>query len=66
MGKRRRFKQTTSLKDRLSDFMTGMRERADIAPPGPERDELLKNVKKAEVAMEIERWASSPELQPPK
>jgi hypothetical protein len=32
-----------------------MRERAELVPPGPERDELLKKVKKAENAVEMEQ-----------
>jgi hypothetical protein len=43
-----------------------MRARAQLVPPGPERDELLKKAKKAETAMEVEGWANSPGLQPPK
>jgi hypothetical protein len=35
-------------------------------PTGPERDELLKKAKKAEPAIEMEGWANSSELRPPK
>jgi hypothetical protein len=43
-----------------------MRERAELAPPGRERDALLKKVKKAETAMEVEqRVNSSGQQEPP-
>lgn len=63
---RRRFKQTTSLQDRLSDFISGARSDADGAPSGADQYELLKKIRQAETAANIERWATSPELQPPK
>jgi hypothetical protein len=37
-----------------------MRGRADIMPPGPERDKLLAKIQKAENAAEIEGWANRP------
>lgn len=46
MKKRRCFKQSLSLYDRLSAFIHAMRERAELVGPGPERDEILKKVKK--------------------
>ena len=35
-------------------------------PEGPAREELVKKIRQAETASEIEGWANSPELQPPK
>jgi hypothetical protein len=35
-------------------------------PDGPERNELLKKIRRAEAAANIEAWANSPGLQPPK
>ncbi|WP_292617520.1 MULTISPECIES: hypothetical protein [unclassified Nitrobacter] len=47
-------------------FIHAMRERAELAPPGRERDALLKKVKKAETAMEVEqRVNSSGQQEPP-
>jgi hypothetical protein len=66
MSHRRRFKQTTPLKERLSAFITAMQERAEIAPPGPERDEMLKKVQAAQTAVEIDGWTNSHDLQPPR
>jgi hypothetical protein len=66
MLERRRFKQSIPLKERLSAFIRALRERAELVPPGPERDELVKKARKAETAVEIDGWANSTELQPPK
>lgn len=62
---RRRFKQTTSLKDRLTAFAEEARARARSVN-GPERDELLKKARRADTAAHINDWANSRELQPPK
>lgn len=53
------FQTIDSLEDRLFAFIHAMRERAELVPPGPERDELLKKVKKAENAVEVEQRVSS-------
>lgn len=66
MKHRRRFRHPIPLQDRLSAFVQAMRARAQLVPPGPERDELLKKAKKAEVAMRIEGWAKSSGLKSPK
>jgi hypothetical protein len=66
MSRRSRFEQSIPLKDRLSAFIRAMRERAALIPPGPEREEMLKKAKRAEAAQEIEDWANSSGLQPPK
>jgi hypothetical protein len=65
MQQRRRFKQTTSLKDRLLSFSREMHDKAAELRPGPERDELLKRARRADTAAHIDEWASSPGLQPP-
>ncbi len=53
-------KQTRSLQDRLAEFAEEARNEAAGLPDGPERDRLLKTVKKAEAASEMESWASPP------
>jgi hypothetical protein len=63
---RRRFKQTTSLKDRLASFARQAREKASRLRPGHEQDALLKKARQADTAAHLDEWASSPELQPPK
>jgi hypothetical protein len=66
MPQRRRFKQLQCLKDRLTVYIRVMQERADIAQPGPERGEVLKKVRSAQAALEIDGWTNSRDLQPPK
>jgi hypothetical protein len=66
MQMRRRFKQTVSLHNRLSEFVADTRAKADSVPDGPERNQLLKKIRQAEAAANIEPWANSPRLQPPK
>jgi hypothetical protein len=63
---RRRFKQTQSLKERLSVFAKLMRERAALMPTGAEKAATLAKAEQAEIAADIERWANSAEPRPPK
>jgi hypothetical protein len=65
MLKRRRFKQTLSLQDRLATWAEEVREQAAKLPPGPERDALLKKLRQADTAAHLDDWANSPGLQPP-
>ena len=66
MQKRRRFRQVLSLKERLLSFAEEMRERASELPPGPEREDVLKKARQAEIATHLDEWANSPGLQPPR
>ena len=66
MQRRRRFKQQTTLQDRIAEWATGVREQANEMQPGPERDELLMKLHQAETAMHLEDWANSTGLQAPK
>lgn len=50
MLKRRRFKQSTSLRDRLTAWAEAVRQQAAGLPPGPERDALLKKAGQADTA----------------
>jgi hypothetical protein len=61
-----RFKQTKSLQDRLSEFIADARAKVLSMPESKDRDALLKKIRQAETAANIEGWASSPGLQPPK
>ena len=56
MLKRRRFKQTLSLKDGLLHFAHETREKAEALPPRPARDQLLKKESQAETAAEKDGW----------
>jgi hypothetical protein len=66
MQKRRRFKQTEPLASRLGVFAQLMRERAEFMPDGQVRSDTLAKADQAEATATLERWLSSPELQPPK
>ena len=52
---RRRFKQTTTLQERIAEFEKTIRERADAAPEGKERDALLKRLRSADTASKLDR-----------
>jgi hypothetical protein len=62
---RRRFKQQTSLQDRLATFAKLARERALLLQPGAERDELLRKARQADTAAHLNEWTNSPGLRPP-
>ncbi|MBR0827207.1 hypothetical protein JQ596_16880 [Bradyrhizobium manausense] len=62
MKHRRRFKQATTLHDRLAKFAKDMRERAEVLPPGSERDELIKRARNAEAAARIDALLPPPKL----
>ena len=66
MKTRRRFKQTTSLKDRLACFASEIREKASQLPPGAEKEAMLKKASQADTAAHLDDWANSRGLQPPK
>jgi hypothetical protein len=65
MQRRRRFKQQTSLQDRIAEWAAGVRDQISRMNPGPERDELIKKLRQTETAMHLENWPKSPGLQPP-
>jgi hypothetical protein len=63
---RRRFKQTFSLEERLSQEAERAKATAKTLPDGTERDLLLKKAREAEAAAHINEWLSSPGLRPPR
>jgi hypothetical protein len=65
MQRRRRFKQTVPLTERLQKWAEDVREEADKLPPGPEREALLKKARQADTASHLDDWANSTGLQPP-
>ena len=65
MQKRRRFKQTTTLRERLADEAERCREEAHKLAPGPRRDMLLRQARRDETAMQIDSWLRSPGLRAP-
>jgi hypothetical protein len=66
MKTRCRFKQVTSLKDRLIQEAESLRKQAQEMPPGAPRDELLRKALQAETAARVDDWLASPGLQPAK
>jgi hypothetical protein len=61
---RRRFKQTKSLEERLSEEAKRLREEAKSLPHGAVREALLRKARQAETASRMNEWLSSPGLQP--
>jgi hypothetical protein len=61
---RRRFKQTTSLTERLHQFADEARAEAGRLPAGEARDQALAKVQVTERALQMEGWLSSPGLKP--
>ena len=61
MIRRRRFKQTTSLEDRLVMDAKRSSERARELPPGKERDRLLEKARQDET---VAGWCTSSAPQP--
>jgi hypothetical protein len=62
MQQRRRFNQTRSLKERLSEEAERLREDAKSLPPGIVRDMLLRKARQCETASHAIEWLSSPGL----
>jgi hypothetical protein len=65
MMKRRRFKQTTSLSERLVQNVEQLEAKLATLPPGPERDRLVRQIRQNEIAANIDQWLKSTGLQPP-
>ena len=57
--RRRRFKQTTTLAQRLTEQASRLRERATTLSPGQEQSQLWRKVHQAEAALRIEEWLSA-------
>ena len=64
MQKRRRFKQTTTLEQRLAGQAMRLREEAGSLPPGPARAAIERRAQQADVAAHLSEWLTSPGLQP--
>ena len=63
---RRRFEQTLSFPDRLTQEAERLREEAEKLPHGEEREALLRKARQADTALHMDEWLSSPGLQAPK
>ena len=65
MLKRRRFKQTSSLSERLIEDVEQLKRKLETLPPGTERDLIIRRIRQNETAAHIDEWLRSPGLQPP-
>ena len=63
--KRRRFKQTVNLEERLAEEAKRLRAQADRLPPGAEREALLRKARRCDTGAHMSQWLQSPGLQPP-
>jgi hypothetical protein len=55
-----------SFQERLSAFAEDERKRAKLLLPGPDRDLALQKIRQAEAASNLDYWANSAALRPPK
>ncbi|MGF6433284.1 hypothetical protein [Bradyrhizobium elkanii] len=65
MQKRRRFRQTQSLEERLTDEAKSLREEAKTLPPCARKEALLRKARHDETAAHLTEWLTSPGLKPP-
>lgn len=65
MQQRRRFKQTSSLEERLAKEAKRLREEAQALPPSLERDVILRKARQAETGSHMSEWLASPGLRRP-
>lgn len=61
---RRRIKQSVSFKQRLADEAARFRKAAEELPPGTARELLMKRVRQAEAAMQMNDWLATPGAAP--
>ncbi|WP_371260735.1 hypothetical protein [Bradyrhizobium sp. WSM2793] len=65
MTKRRRFKQTRSLEERLAEEAQRLREEASLLPHGPLREQVIRKARQCETGSHMSDWLRSPGLKPP-
>ena len=63
MAKRRYFRHTTTLEERLAKDTRQLREQIEILPLGASRDHLLRRIRQNEIAAHMDEWLRSPALQ---
>jgi hypothetical protein len=64
--KRRRIKHHTTFQERLMDAASRFKELAEQTPPGAGRELYLRRARQAATAAQIDKWLTSPGLQPPR
>jgi cell division protein FtsB len=62
----RRRSATHTFEDRIAAEKARLEAQVADLHYGPEKDELLNKIRQLETASRMNRWLSSPELQPPK
>jgi hypothetical protein len=65
MQKRRRFKQTLTLQERLLQDSEQLREQAKMLNPGPARDHAVKRIQQNETAMDLCEMLDLPPMRAP-
>jgi hypothetical protein len=63
--KRRRFKRSHTLEDRLPMESSRLREEAETMKAGPAREDVLRKVRQAETGAHMSAWLRSPGVQAP-
>ena len=66
MQRRRFAPQTISLDDRAKERAEQLLKEAQNAPPGYQRDRLLRRARQAGVVSHMQEWLTSAGLRPPK
>jgi len=61
--KRRRFKQTHCLQERLADDTERLIEQAKVLPPGHGRSEILRRITQNKAAIQVCEMLGSPRMQ---
>ena len=62
---RRRFNQSESLEQRLTKEALELRTQAELLPPSPAREVMLRKARQAETGSHMSEWLRSPGLQSP-
>ncbi|RZN01676.1 hypothetical protein CWO91_32975 [Bradyrhizobium genosp. SA-3] len=65
MSARRIPKQSSTFEYRLAQEAVNLRQQASGMPPGIRRTELLRKARQIDVAGEVNKWLTSPGVQPP-
>ena len=65
MQKRRRFKHTSSLTERLAEDTAQLREQAKLLPRGHLRDHVMRRIRQNETAADMCLWLNSSGLRSP-
>ncbi|RZN19631.1 hypothetical protein CWO90_34920 [Bradyrhizobium sp. Leo121] len=65
MSARRILKKSSTFEYRLAQEAVNLRQQASGMPPGIRRMELLRKARQFDASAEVNKWLTSPGLQPP-